>query len=91
MGNIIKLDRALAMDILLEVMSKLEDEWCESAEDEKSEILLEGALYLIAFCFALQGEEGAYVYFNRYGQALGCQGSECCSSCCLTGSFQRRN
>jgi len=53
MGDIIKLDRALAMDILLEVMLKLKDEWCENAEDGKLEIALEEAFLLIALCLCL--------------------------------------
>ena len=57
MGDIVKPDWALAMDVLLLMMDMLEDDWYESNEATRLDIALGGAFYLIAFCCALYGEE----------------------------------
>jgi hypothetical protein len=56
MGDIVKPDKALALEILHEIMKLLEDDW-ENSFHERFNIALEGAFYLISFCCALRGEE----------------------------------
>jgi hypothetical protein len=56
MGEIVKPDRALSLEVLKVVMDILEEEW--SAPGERSlSLAMEGAFYLIAYCCALRGEE----------------------------------
>jgi len=54
MGDIVRPNRAISMNILLEIYEQLESEW----QGEKSlSLALEGAFYVIAFRLALRGEE----------------------------------
>ncbi len=56
MGEIVRPDRALGLDLLKEIMSQLEQEW-ERPLSDKLQLAKEGAFYLIAYCCALRGEE----------------------------------
>lgn len=56
MGEISRLDRALSLDVLLEICRILEREWEESFTD-KMTLAMEASFYLVAFCCALRGEE----------------------------------
>ena len=58
MGDIVKPDRALSVDILVEIFSLLEMDWGKtlSAKD-RWELALEGCFYVISFVCALRGEE----------------------------------
>ncbi len=56
MGEIIRPDRALPLDVLKEIMVVLDREWEESNAGDQS-IALGASFYLIAFCCALRGEE----------------------------------
>ena len=58
MGDISKPDRALSIEILVEIMKDLELEWVTLRSDiDRWHLALEGAFYLIGFCCALRGEE----------------------------------
>jgi hypothetical protein len=54
MGDVVRPNRALSMDMLLEIFNILEREW---AFESSLEVALEGAFYTIAFGLALRGEE----------------------------------
>jgi len=54
MGEVVRPNRAISMDILMEIFNMLETEW---AFEPGLEVALEGAFYTIAFCVALRGEE----------------------------------
>ncbi len=56
MGEIVRPDRALSLDLLKEIMTQLEREW-ENHSYDKFQLAREGAFYLIAYCCALRGEE----------------------------------
>jgi hypothetical protein len=56
MGEIVKPDRALSLEVLKEIMAKLEEEW-KAPGGETLALAMEGAFYLIAYCCALRGEE----------------------------------
>jgi len=58
MGDIVKPDRALAVEILVEIQHLLELEWGRSMTDmARWELALEGCFYVISFTCALRGEE----------------------------------
>jgi hypothetical protein len=56
MGEIVRPDRALSLEVLLQIFKTLELEWTDPHIDLFS-LAMEGAFYLIAFCCALRGEE----------------------------------
>ena len=57
MGDIVRPDRALSLEILHVIMVKLEEEWNEARDEERISLAQEASFYLIAFCGALRGEE----------------------------------
>ena len=57
MGEIVKPDRALSLDILLEIMNILENAWSTVEEENKYKLAEEGSFYLIGYLCALRGEE----------------------------------
>jgi hypothetical protein len=58
MGEIMKQDRALSLDILFVIFQALEQDWSTAtAEDERLTLAMEGAFYIVAYCCALRGEE----------------------------------
>lgn len=57
MGDIVKPDRALSLVLMHELMGQLEMEWGEAGANEKYEVAIEGAFYIISFCGGLRGEE----------------------------------
>jgi hypothetical protein len=58
MGDVIKPDRALAVEILVEIFNILEVEWGKVMSDkERWELALEGCFYVISFACGLRGEE----------------------------------
>ncbi len=50
-------DRALSLEILLEIMKLVEHDWNVCSPRKKLKLALEGAFYLIPFTLALRGEE----------------------------------
>jgi len=56
MGDNVRPDRAISVGIMQETFRQLEFEWNEGVND-KYELALEGAYYIIAYCCALRGEE----------------------------------
>lgn len=56
MGEIVRPDHALSLEVLLQIFKTLELEWTDPHIDWFS-LAMEGAFYLIAFCCALHGEE----------------------------------
>jgi hypothetical protein len=58
MGDIVRTDRALSVEILCAIMHLLELDWLQSLSDiDRWWLSLEGTFYLVAFCCALRGEE----------------------------------
>lgn len=58
MGDIVKPDRALAVEILAEILNLMEVEWGSAmADKDRWELALEGCFYVISFACALRGEE----------------------------------
>lgn len=58
MGDIVIPDRALSVDILVEIFNSLEGEWGAVMTDrERWRLALEGCFYIISFVCALRGEE----------------------------------
>jgi hypothetical protein len=58
MGDTVKPDRALAVEILGEMMFLLEQDWGRTMSNrERWELALEGCFYVISFVCALRGEE----------------------------------
>jgi hypothetical protein len=58
MGDIVKPDRALEVDILVEIFNSLEGEWGQVLTDRaRWELALEGCFYIVGFVCALRGEE----------------------------------
>lgn len=58
MGDIVRPDRALSVEILCAIMHLLERDWLQSLSDiDRWWLSLEGTFYLVAFCCALRGEE----------------------------------
>jgi hypothetical protein len=58
MGDIVKPDRALDVNILVEIFNFMESEWGKTmTEKDWWELALEGCFYLISFVCALRGEE----------------------------------
>jgi len=58
MGDIVKPDRALSVDILVAIYSLLEDDWGRVMSlRERWELALEGCFYALSFVCALRGEE----------------------------------
>jgi hypothetical protein len=57
MGDIVRPDRAISLEILLEILKQVEDDWQEARPRDKLMLALEGAFYTIAFALALRGEE----------------------------------
>ncbi len=57
MGDIVQPDRAISHDIMLELMSLVEEEWSRITSRNKLQVALEGAFYVIAFTLGLRGEE----------------------------------
>jgi hypothetical protein len=64
MGEISSPDRALSLDVLIEIFRILEKEWGTPYSDSLA-LAMEGAFYVIAFCCALRGEEVPLV--NLFG------------------------
>ena len=56
MGDNTRPDRAISINIMLEIFRQLEFEWRDPSKN-RFELALEGAYYVIAFCCALRGEE----------------------------------
>jgi hypothetical protein len=56
MGEIVRPDRALSVNILLIMLSLLESDWA-NLPHETLKLATEGAFYVIAFSCALRGEE----------------------------------
>lgn len=56
MGEIVRPDRALSLDLMKEIMVQLERDWGEMLRD-RFQLAMEGAFYLVAYCCALRGEE----------------------------------
>ena len=74
MGDCSIPDRALGIDILVEMFRILEAEWLKSGYNS-FELAMEGALYIIGFCCALRGEEmpkadlfGTQTHFESSGK-----------------------
>ena len=74
MGDCLIPDRALSVDILLEMFQMMEKEWVQSGYNS-FELALEGALYIVGFCCALRGEEipkadlyGTLTHFDASGK-----------------------
>ena len=57
MGDIVKPDRAISLDVLHHIMSLVESDYRTAGVAEKLQFAIEGSFYLIAFCGALRGEE----------------------------------
>jgi hypothetical protein len=57
MGDIVRPDRAICHELILEIMALLEREWAFTEGDEKLPLALEGCFYVIAYTLALRGEE----------------------------------
>jgi hypothetical protein len=57
MGDIVRPDRAICHELMLEIMALLEREWAFAEGDEKLPLALEGCFYVIAYTLALWGEE----------------------------------
>ena len=57
MGDIVKPDRALSLPVLHAILEIVEREWETAANEEKGQLAIEAAFYLIAFCGGLRGEE----------------------------------
>jgi ribosomal protein S10 len=55
MGEITRPDRAISLDIMLELQRMLEMEWLN--HDNDLAVAMEASFYLVAFCCALRGEE----------------------------------
>jgi len=56
MGEIVRPDQALSIEILLKVFEALEEEWWDPRTDNL-ELAMEGAFYIVVYCCPLQGEE----------------------------------
>jgi hypothetical protein len=56
MGDNTRPDRAISINIMLEIFRQLEHEWSDPSKN-KYDLAVEGAYYVIAFCCALRGEE----------------------------------
>jgi hypothetical protein len=56
MGEIVRLDRALSVEILKEIFVSLEREWL-LAHTDLFRLAMEGSFYVIAYCCALREEE----------------------------------
>ncbi|MFN9981615.1 MAG: hypothetical protein ACK53Y_16945, partial [bacterium] len=56
MGEIVRPDRAISIEVMKEICTQLELEWIDDFKS-KFKIATEAAFYLIAFCCALRGEE----------------------------------
>lgn len=56
MGDIVKPDRAISLDVLHHVMSLVEADYKVAGSPEKLQFAIEGSFYLIAFCAALRGK-----------------------------------
>jgi hypothetical protein len=57
MGDIVKPDRALSLEILHHILTLVDRDWENANEYEKYKYAREASFYLIAFCGALRGEE----------------------------------
>ena len=57
MGDIVKPDRAISMDFLLEILKQVENDWQTTTAGNKLALALEGTFYTVAFALALRGEE----------------------------------
>lgn len=57
MGDVVRPDLRLSLDILLEVMKDMEQVWSQYQEEGRLNLTIEGAFYLIVFMGGLQGEE----------------------------------
>ncbi len=53
MGDVVRLDKALSLEIFHEILKLLEEDWCNNPYGHLS-IMLAGAFYLIAFCCGLR-------------------------------------
>ena len=56
MGDNTRPDRAISINIMLEIFHQLEHEWSDPTKN-KYDLAVEGAYYVIAFCCALRGKE----------------------------------
>jgi len=59
MGELTKPDKAISLEILMEIMTTLEQDWNSDGITDamRMEVALEGAFYLISYCAGLRGEE----------------------------------
>lgn len=56
-GDIIRPDRAISLEIMKALMSAVDQDWAEANVLDKLKYALEGTFYIIAFTLALRGEE----------------------------------
>jgi hypothetical protein len=56
MGDIVRPDRALSIEVMLEIMKLVEQDW-EAIGTDLWQVAMEACFYLISFCCALRGEE----------------------------------
>jgi hypothetical protein len=58
MGEIVRPDRALSLDLMLAISRIMEDEWSQALSMEmRWSLAMEASFYLVGFCCALRGEE----------------------------------
>jgi len=57
MGDIVKPDQAVTLEILHLILVSVEADWIQAGENAHFQHVREAAFYLIAFCGALRGEE----------------------------------
>jgi len=71
MGQIVRQDRALSLEVLHQLMENLELEWAEADIAHRSHVARLGAFCLIAFCGSFRGPEMFLVDLcglNKYGR-----------------------
>lgn len=74
MGDLVKPDQALSLDVMHKIMQELGNEWRMALPAERLELALEGAYYLIAYAAALRGEEVSMTNLTgvlKYWEAAG--------------------
>jgi hypothetical protein len=57
MGDIVHPDQARCHELMMEIMTNLEQEWAFAEGDERLHLALEGCFYIIGCTLALRGEE----------------------------------
>jgi len=72
MGQVVKQDRAISLEVMHQLMENLEGEWTQATHTERSVIARLGAFCLIAFCGSFRGPELFLVDLfglHKYGKA----------------------